>query len=110
MKIGQLYETNQIDAVSRVGARNGRELPVGKNGGGRESGTVDTDRVKLSDAALRASEADDSFDAIRVSALQQAIAEGRYPVDAAKIADAMITQAAELLQTLGRPDAESSES
>ena len=106
MKIGQLYETNQIDAVNRVGARTGRDLPVGGNGGGRDSGPVDTDRVKLSDAALRAGMAEDSFDAVRVSALQQAIAEGRYPVDAAKIADAMISQAAELLQTLGRPGTE----
>ena len=50
--------------------------------------------------------ADDSFDAVRVSALQTAIAEGRYPVDAGTIADAMISQAAELLQTLTNPDAE----
>lgn len=109
MKVGQLYEANTIDAVNRAGARTGRDLPVGRNRADRDPGTVDTDRVKLSDAALRASGADDSFDAARVSALQKAIAEGRYPVDAAKIADAMISQAAELLQTLASPDAGSDE-
>lgn len=105
MKIGHLYETNQIDAVNRVGARTGRELPVGKNGDGRETTLVDTDQVKLSEAARRANGVDESFDIVRVSALQKAIAEGRYPVDAGKIADALITQAAELLQTLTNPEA-----
>ena len=38
-----------------------------------------------------------------MSALQKAIAEGRYPVDAGKIADEMINQAAELLHTLAAP-------
>ena len=103
MKIGQLYETNQVDAATRLGSRTGRDLPVGKNAGERDSGRVDTDRVKLSDAALQAGGADDSFDAVRVSALQKAIAEGRYPVDAGKIADEMINQAAELLHTLAAP-------
>ena len=105
MKIGQLYETNQVDAATRLGSRTGRDLPVGKNAGGRDSSLVDTDRVKLSDAALQAGGADDSFDAVRVSALQKAIAEGRYPVDAGKIADEMISQAAELLTTLSAPAA-----
>lgn len=109
MKVGQLYETNQVDAATRLGTRNGRDLPVGRNGGQREAGTVDSDRVKLSDAARKAAAADDSFDAARVSALQKAIAEGRYPVDAGKIADAMISQAAELLQTLSSPKADKPE-
>lgn len=106
MKVGQLYETNQVDAATRLGTRTGRDLPVGKNAGGRETSTVDTDRVKLSDVARQAGGLDDSFDAVRVSALQKAIAEGRYPVDASKIADAMISQAAELLHTLVAPDAD----
>jgi len=106
MKVGQLYETTQVDAATRLGTRTGRDLPVGKNSGGRDTGTVETDRVKLSDAARKAAGADDSFDAVRVSALQKAIAEGRYPVDASKIADAMISQAAELLRTLVAPEAE----
>lgn len=107
MKIGQLYETNQVDAVIRTGARPAREMPGNKQNVGSQAPAADTDRVEVSDAAREAAARGEEFDLGKVTALQKAIAEGRFPVNAEKIADAMISQAAELLHNLsGAPQAE----
>ena len=101
MKIGQLYEAAQIDVTSRVGTR-----PPGGNVGGSTPAAAppvpaETDKVELSAHKLPDS-SDDTVRLSRVEDVQKAIAEGRYPIDGAKIAEKMISQAAELVETLAQ--------
>ncbi len=102
MKVGQLYEANQLDATSRVGTRPARDAtrPVDPAATQVAAG-LETDRVELSGAATKAGE-DAVVDAARVQAIQKAIAEGRYQIHVERIADTMISQAAELVETLAK--------
>lgn len=99
MKVGQLYEAAQIDATSRVGTR-----PAGGNVGGTSAAATspvpaETDKVQISARSL-ANQDHDTVNLARAADLQKAIAEGRYPIDPRKIAQTMISQAAELVETL----------
>lgn len=66
-----------------------------------KSGPVATgsDDVTLSSLSARfpASDDDHAFDAVRVSEIKQAIAEGRFTINAGAIAERLITSAKELV-------------
>lgn len=69
----------------------------------RSSGTKKTaagsDEVQLSSlsAQLSASDAEPAFDAARVAEIKQAIADGRFSINAEAIADRLIASAKELV-------------
>ena len=60
-----------------------------------------SDEVQLSSLAsqLLATESDSPFDAGRVGEIKQAIAEGRFSINAGAIADRLITSARELVDS-----------
>jgi flagellar biosynthesis anti-sigma factor FlgM len=101
MKVGQLYEANQLDATSRVGTRPARDPIRPVDPAATQAAGVEADRVELSGAAAKAGD-DAVIDSARVQAVQKAIAEGRYQIHVEKIADTMISQAAELVETLAK--------
>ena len=78
-------------------------LPVkeARTSNARAAAPAQTDDVQLSGLAaqLRATETDDApvFDAARVTEIKQAIAEGRFSINAGAIADRLITSARELV-------------
>lgn len=70
----------------------------GKAPGVQSSSTSD---VQLSGASAQLSNASDSaaFDSVRVSEIRQAIAEGRFKINAGAIADKLISTAQELVNS-----------
>ena len=105
MKIGK-PEAQQPEALSRAG----HGTPVaGAVGGGRPDAVEKTppaDAVHLSQTSrgLAAEGANDEQLRLRkVEEVKAAIREGRFQVSAHAVADKMISQAAELLETLSRP-------
>lgn len=106
MKIGKPTEPQQPGALSRAshgaaGAVSGRTRPdvVEK--------TPAVDAVRLSQTsknlAAEGAAAGASVREHKVEDVKAAIREGRFQVSAHAVADKMITQAAELLETLSRP-------
>lgn len=102
MKVGQLYEASQLDATARAGTRPSRETPGGGASGAVGRPAADADRVELSEAVKVPGQGDDAIDPERVAALKKAIDEGKYHINVEKIAATMISQAAELVETLAR--------
>ncbi|HEY0878313.1 MAG TPA: flagellar biosynthesis anti-sigma factor FlgM [Zeimonas sp.] len=102
MKIGKPAEPQQPDALSRAGSG----TPVVGSGGDRPEAVEKTpraDAVHLSQASksLAARTAAEELERARkVEDVKTAIREGRFQVNAHAVADKMITQAAELLETL----------
>jgi len=101
MKIGKLTDPERIDL-----------LQAAKAAGGERQDKVDrtqpVDEVSLSRASrsLAAEAAGSEADPIRrqkVEEIRQAIREGRFEVNAWAVADKMISEAAELLESLSRP-------
>ena len=66
-----------------------------------KAASTPSDDVQLSDlsAQLRVSDDEYSFDAARVSEIKQAIADGRFTINAGAIADRLISSAKELLDS-----------
>ncbi len=105
MKIGK-PEAQQPDALSRAG--HGTPV-VGAAAGARSDAVEKTppaDAVHLSQTSrsLAAEGAgDEQLRLCKVEEVKAAIREGRFQVSAHAVADKMISQAAELLETLSRP-------
>lgn len=107
MKIGKPAELQQTDALSRAG----NSTPAGAAGaaGAARPDAVEktprADAVHLSHASKNlAAEgaAEELARARKVEDVKAAIREGRFQVNAHEVADKMISQAAELLETLSR--------
>ncbi len=105
MKIGK-PEAQQADPLSRAGHGSpAAGAPVGARSDAVEK-TPPADAVHLSTTSRSlAAEgaADEPVRARKVEEVKAAIREGRFQVSAHAVADKMISQAAELLETLSRP-------
>lgn len=105
MKIGKPAELQPSDALSRAG----HGTTVGSAGAARPDTVEKTpraDAVHLSHASrslAAESAAEELARARKVEDVKAAIREGRFQVNAHAVADKMISQAAELLETLSRP-------
>lgn len=71
-----------------------------RNASAKKTGSA-SDEVRLSDLAsqLLATESESPFDAGRVEEIKQAIAEGRFSINAGAIADRLIASARELVDS-----------
>ncbi|MBB1160647.1 flagellar biosynthesis anti-sigma factor FlgM [Aquariibacter albus] len=80
-------------------ARSTQELsaPAHRAAGAAASPAGEGTRVEISAAAQMLSGTDGDFDADKVAALRQAIADGSYRVDAGAIADKLIANAIDVL-------------
>jgi flagellar biosynthesis anti-sigma factor FlgM len=103
MKVGQPNDAQPIDPPSRPSGQT-PGTPRAAVPGAIDRVPGETDRVELSWAAKAAGQSSDAFDPVKVAGLQKQIAEGLYPINVEKIAASMISQAAELLETLARPE------
>jgi len=102
MKIGP----NTVDAARVEGRTPGTDRAVPVRGGSSAepvSGTGAVDRVSLSGAAptLIGPAAAPPFDERKVEEVKRAIAEGRFPVDARRVADSLLDDARELFRPAG---------
>lgn len=90
MKIDSSLKTTTLPPSSRAKAR-----PETEN----TSGTSASDDVKLSPLAeqFQAGDAKPPFDSARVQEIKQAIAEGRFSINAGAIADRLIESARDLI-------------
>lgn len=101
MKVGQTNESLPVDRVSLTGAR-----PSGGSGPTPAATSVQaTDKVELSKTSQQLSSSAEVVDVSKVERIKAAIAEGKFPVNAQKVADSMIHEAASLLESivLGKP-------
>lgn len=106
MKIGKPPDLPLADALSR----SGQVAVAGQASGAADARKVErvtaTDEVRLSPASRNlASDSADAADPVRaekVAEVRQAIREGRFQVNAKAVAEKMVTEAAELLETLTR--------
>jgi len=106
MKIGKPAEPQQPDALSRAGNAAPAVGAASASRSGAVEKTSPADAVHLSHASrsLAAEISDDEPVRLRkVEEVKAAIREGRFQVSAHAVADKMISQAAELLETLSRP-------
>lgn len=112
MKIGKPAETPPTDARPRPGsavsrAAAGKPAAAGHSHSGPVEKAAAVDAVHLSPASRNlVAEGALEGQAVRthkVEEVQTAIREGRFEVNAYAVADKMITQAAELIETLSRP-------
>ncbi|PPE71739.1 flagellar biosynthesis anti-sigma factor FlgM [Caldimonas thermodepolymerans] len=102
MKIGNPIETPVVGGTGAatprpgVGESSGSAKPAAAAEPGNESATV-----KLSSTATSLLAATPEFDAEKVAAIRQAIADGTYRIDPEAIADKLIANARELLNRPG---------
>lgn len=83
-------------------ARSETRRPAAASDSAREAGTVRIDPRASLLAAAEASLADSpAVDSKRIEEIKQAIAEGRFQVDSAKVADRLLGSARDLLLTRG---------
>jgi negative regulator of flagellin synthesis FlgM len=105
MKIGKPSEIKPTtDVALRSGQTPGGSRLPGRTGeAGRPAGS---DEVRLTRASRNLiGEAPDAAETVRagkVEEVRQAIEEGRFPVDAEVVAERMISEAAQLLETLSQ--------
>jgi|AACY02.3.fsa_nt_gi flagellar biosynthesis anti-sigma factor FlgM len=76
----------QASRLTESEAKKGAQEVAGSKPDAGEKAAPGTDRVELSEA-LKAASSGELFDADRVAALRQAIADGQYPLDPKKIAE-----------------------
>lgn len=97
MKVGQTNEPLIPDPASRIGAR-----PPPASGSGAEAGAVaPADKVELSQTSLNLSSAGaQSYSPERVAEVKAAIQDGSFHVNAQVVAERMISEAAELVETI----------
>ncbi len=86
----------------------GAGAPLVKEAPGHSSSkaiTATSDGFQLSALAAQLSVSDDnqSFDAVRVSQIKQAISEGRFTINTGAIAERLITSARELVDSRRQP-------
>ena len=101
MKVGQTNEVLPVDRVSLTGAR----PAAGAAAANPDTGAVaQTDSVELSKTSQQLTASDDVVDLSKVDRIRAAIAAGKFPVNAQRVADNMIHEAASLLEsiTLGK--------
>jgi len=77
-----------------------QEITGGKSSSPRKAATPSSDAVELSGLfrELQTNEAEPAFDAAKVEQIKQAIAEGRFTINADAIADRLIASAKELIK------------
>ena len=106
MMIGKPTDVGAAPPAPRTGAATGSRIAVAApvaSGEDKVDGPVASDSVKLSDtsrAMIAANQASDEFRADKVAAVRKAIEEGHYQVQARQIADRLIREASELLESL----------
>ena len=102
MMIGKPSDVGSPQSASRTADATSRRIESGA-AGGKVEGVQPTDSVKLSDtgrAIVSTGEALAEFRSEKVEALKKAIAEGTYHVQAKVVAERMIMEAAELLESM----------
>ena len=102
MMIGKPTDVGSPQSASRTADAGSRRVETGGSGG-KVEGVQPTDSVKLSDtgrAIASTGEARGEFRSEKVEALKKAIAEGTYHVQAKVVAERMIMEAAELLESM----------
>lgn len=94
MKVGGDSPTGPIGGSDRASSRAG----VSKAGssGGTQATRAASDEFKASPSTVQLADREAPMDSARVSAISQAIREGRFSVDAAKVADRLIDGVREL--------------
>lgn len=111
MKIGKNQDPGQADALARAalsprsGAAASQDTaatsPTRKvDGQSRDTVQLSAQSLALSSAATAAAETGSVASQQKIAEVRQAIAEGRFNVNAQVVAERMISQAAELLQSL----------
>ena len=97
MKVGQTNEPLIPDPGSRIGAR-----PANGAGSGADAGAiVPADKVELSKTSRDlSSTGTQSFSPDRVAEVKSAIQDGSFHVNAQVVAERMISEAAELVETI----------
>jgi len=102
MMIGKPTDVGSPQSASRTGDVSSRRMESGA-GGGKVEGVAPTDSVSLSQAGralTSTNQAVEDFRSDKVAALKKAIAEGTYHVQAKVVAERMIMEAAELLESM----------
>ena len=101
MMIGKPTDVGSPQSASRTGDVSSRRMESGAVGG-KVEGVVPTDSVSLSQAgrAITSTSQTEEFRSDKVAALKTAIAEGSYHVQAKVVAERMIMEAAELLESM----------
>ncbi len=102
MMIGKPTDVGSPQSASRTADVSSRRMESGA-GGGKVEGVVPTDSVSLSQAGraiTSTSQTVEEFRSDKVAALKTAIAEGTYHVQAKMVAERMIMEAAELLESM----------
>lgn len=105
MKIGKPADMQPTDALARSAQATAAARMAGTAGGGKIERTSAADKVQLSDASRKLAadmESSDPIDSAKVEEVRQAIREGRFHVNAKVVAEKMIAQSAELLETITR--------
>ena len=101
MKIGKSADIQQIDASLRQS--NSAAAATARSGGsGTAERATDADAVRLSQTSKALTACGKPVNAAKVEEVKTALREGRFHVNAHAVADKMISQAAELLETLSR--------
>ena len=102
MMIGKPTDVGAPQSALRTGSATTRRIESGTGSDEKVDGVAATDSVKLSDAgrALTAGQSAEEFRADKVAALKAAVEAGTYEVKARVVADRMITEAAELLESM----------
>lgn len=103
MMIGKPTDVGTPQAALRTGATPSKRVESGASSDERVDGVVPSDSVEVSDtgrALAAGSQAADEFRADKVAAVKKALEEGTYQVRAKIVADRMITEAAELLESM----------
>ena len=102
MMIGKPSDVGTPQSASRTGDVTPRRMESG-SGGGKVDAVATTDSVQLSPtgrAITAGNQAAEEFRSEKVAALKKAIAEGTYHIQAKVVAERMITEAAELLESM----------
>lgn len=105
MKIGP----NNADGVRVDGKTVGAERPSGVRSGTPTDATANAsnvDRISLSGASAAGISGDNSipFDQKKVDEVRQAIQEGRFPVDAKRVAEALLADVGSLMTSPPKAD------
>lgn len=89
----------KIDNTIQTGATANASAVRGRSAGKSVAGASPTDDVRLSELATQIKPSGDEtpIDIARVAEIKQAIAEGRFTINAAAIADRLISSAKELV-------------
>ncbi len=103
MKIGKPAETQQPDPLSRSASGAVRAVPGhARSDAVEKTAPVDAVRLSRTSRSLAAEGESMPVRTKKVEDVQAALRDGRFQIDAHAVADRMIAQAAELLETLSR--------